>query len=238
MPCRVDDHGHDHRPATPDTPDTTVEVSATVRPPAFPGDASATTVPKDRRVRAAGLLLALLGATGVLGSGFLPWLDRTVSRGRFQVTRTTTGTGVPVQFLWDFTARRHDPSLLAVLVPIVAIAVLGVVIRHGRGVALVAGAAAVCVSGLYAFQENRMIDDVRSRLGGLVNPELRDVLGVAPVVCFAGGAAIVLGSLVTLRRRRTTDASRSAGGPSRACPRTDRRTRSRPTRSRLMRTFR
>jgi hypothetical protein len=144
--------------------------------------------------------LVLLGAAGVLGSGFLHWLDRTVSRGSFQVTRTTTGTGVPVQFLWDSTTRSRDPSVLVVLIPIAAVAVLGVVIRHGRGLALFAGAAAICVSGLYAFQVNRMIDDVRSRLGGLVNPGLRDVLGVAPVVCFAGGAAIVLGSLLTLRR--------------------------------------
>lgn len=152
------------------------------------------------RISGAGHLVTLLGAMGILGSALLHWLDVTVTRGSFQVTRTTTGTGVPVQFLWDTSTRSHDPTLLAVLIPSVAVAVLGVVWRPARLGALVAGLVAMVVGGLYAFQVNRTIDDIRSRLGGLVNPGLRDVLGVAPLVCFAGGALVVLGTLLALLR--------------------------------------
>lgn len=152
------------------------------------------------RVGGAGHLVTLLGAMGIFGSGFLHWLDVTVSRGSFEVTRTTTGTGVPVQFLWDASTRSHDPTVLAVLVPSAAVTVLGVVWRRARLGAVVAGLVAMGVGGLYAFQVNRTIDDIRSRLGGLVNPGLRDVLGMAPLVCFAGGALVVLGSLFALLR--------------------------------------
>jgi hypothetical protein len=153
-----------------------------------------------RRIVGAGPVVVLLGAAGILASGFFHWLDVTVSRGSFQVTRTTTGTGVPVQFLWDTSTRSHDPTVLAVLIPAAALAVLGVVWRRARLAALVAGLVAMAVGGLYAFQINRTIDDIRSRLGGLVNPGLRDVLGVAPLVCFAGGALVALGSLAILLR--------------------------------------
>lgn len=173
--------------------------SAAFDPPR-PGEAPPPVEPTHRWRGGGGPLVVLLGAAGILGSGFLHWLDVTVYRGSFQVTRTTTGTGVPVQFLWDAGTRSHDPTVLVVLIPSAAVGILGVLWRRALLGALVAGLAAMGVGGLYAFQVNRSIDDIRSRLGGLVNPGLRDVLGVAPLVCFAGGGLVVLGSLFALVR--------------------------------------
>ncbi len=180
---------------------------ATTPPPATSGrDTSepSAKAPWRRRIGGVGPALVVLGAAGILGSGFLHWLDVTVSRGSFEVTRTATGTDVPLQFLWDTGTRSHDPTVLVVLIPAAALALLGIAWRRARLAALVGGIAAMVVGGLYAYQINATIDDIRSRLRGLVNPGLRDVLGAAPLVCFAGGALVVLGSLTILARR--TDA--------------------------------
>jgi hypothetical protein len=134
-----------------------------------------------------GETLVAIGAIAVAVSIVLRWAD--LSQGQAIFRRTARG--VPVQVLWDYTTKATDPSLLVVLVPVVVLCLLGIVVRRARSLALVAGTLAVLVGGVYIFQTHQALRAQRASLPGI---SLGDFLGIAPYVCIAGGAIVLLGA--------------------------------------------
>jgi hypothetical protein len=132
------------------------------------------------------------GAIAVIVSIFLTWEDAVTIAGH-QVTQQVKANGVPVQFLWNWTIRSGDPSLLVILIPVVALLVLGVVSLHARWLTLAGGALAVAVGLTYIFQLHQTVRAARALVPG---HGLSDFLGIAPIICVAGGVIALIGGLV------------------------------------------
>jgi hypothetical protein len=93
------------------------------------------------------MLVAVLGAVGIVVSLFLPWRQGDI-----------LPSDIPIQFLWDTTPGSEEPSLLLLLLPILLVLVLGAVVPGG-GPARIGGAFAVLViAGVFAYQVDRAID--------------------------------------------------------------------------------
>jgi hypothetical protein len=142
----------------------------------------------------------ILGAVAVVVSIFLRWFDLNIST-TFHVSLHYTATGVPVQFLWDYTTKSNDPSLLVVLIPSAVLALVGVALIRARWLTFVGGALAIAVAAAYSFQLHQGLNTVRRSLHGAIKIGLSDLLGIAPIICFVGGILIVVGALVPRGRR-------------------------------------
>jgi hypothetical protein len=142
----------------------------------------------------------VLGAIAVVVSIFLNWFDFTVSS-TFHLSLHYTASGVPVQFLWDYTTRSNDPTLLVVLIPSVVLALAGVALIRARWLALVGGVLAIAVAVVYSFQLHQDVNAFRVSLHGATKIGLSDLLGIAPIICVVGGILIVVGALLPVGRR-------------------------------------
>jgi hypothetical protein len=147
-----------------------------------------------------GQAVAILGAIAVVVSAFLHWIDITASNGGVTRTLTLDGKDIAVQFLGDYKTTSTDPSILVALIPIAAFAVLGVLVFRSRPVTIVSGVAALALAVLYSFQTHQAFNNISQlAANGVHNIGFWDVIGIAPWVCAAGGALIVVGGL---RQRR------------------------------------
>jgi hypothetical protein len=153
-----------------------------------------------RPVIGPGQVLVLLGTLAVIVSIFLNWIE--VSIGPFTIS--TTSSGVPVQFLWDYTTHSKDPTLLVVLIPSAVLALAAVAFIQARLLGLLGGGLAVVVSVLYSFQLHQQLPALQSLLRESARPDLFDLIGIGPMICFAGGVVIVLGALLPIGRRPAT----------------------------------
>jgi len=142
----------------------------------------------------AGMILGAIGALGVILSLFFSW-------------RTGSGepSDIPIAFLWDHTTTSQNPSLLIALIPLAIILVVGAVVPGGPGARIFGGLLTLVVVGLFAYQLNRLVDD----LGG----SLSDALDTGFYLAAIGGlVAFVSGFLPSgWMRRRTVETE--VGGP-------------------------
>lgn len=141
-----------------------------------------------------------LGAVAIVVSIFLRWIDFSHSIAGSQLTQRFKASRVPVRFLWDYTATNVNVSLLIVLIPIAALCVAGMLLRHARWLGALGGVLALGVGLLFIYQLHQ-----RLRTAHLPGFGLSDFLGIASIICIIGGAlALVGGGLGLLRSSRAT----------------------------------
>jgi hypothetical protein len=141
-------------------------------------------------------ILVLLGAVAVTASMFLHWYDLSVSLRGVQRNVVANADEVPVAFLFDYKTNSTDPSLLIVLVPIVALALVDVLLLRHRIVTFVAATATLATVGLYAYQLDRATDRISAGLGHVINPGLTDLLGLGVYVGVVGGVLLLVGAVL------------------------------------------
>jgi hypothetical protein len=141
-------------------------------------------------------VLALLGAVAVVASVFFDWVDVSGPGG----TRTDTASGVPVQFLVNYTTKSSDPSLVLILavssVLCLAAALVGNRPREVRLLAGFGGLIALVTAVLYCFQVHQALHAVARQF----HVTVIDFIGIGPMLAAAGGVAALAGALWTLRR--------------------------------------
>jgi hypothetical protein len=150
-------------------------------------------------------VLVVVGAVAVVVSLFLHWLDLNFSFGGASLSRTANANGVPVQFLFDKNETADDPTILIVLIPAAALALLGAA-SHKKALVFIASIASLLVAGLYSYQLDRGLDDLSQAARGLVHFSLGDVIGIGPIVCGIGGLVMVVGAFLD-RSPRPSDGS-------------------------------
>ena len=145
---------------------------------------------------AVGDVILAFGILGIVVSIFLHWLDFSESVSGTQVTQRFTASGVPVQELVNYTTTRKDPTFLVLLIPIAALCLLALLLRV-HWLAIVGGVAAVVIAILYSYQLEAAVHASPNLRGfGLWN-----FMGVGPIVCFAGGALVIVGAALPTGRR-------------------------------------
>jgi hypothetical protein len=132
----------------------------------------------------AGLIVGGLAAIGGIVSLFLPWRE-----GGVHVS------DVPVSFLWDSTSQDTDPSLLIVLIPVVALLAIGAVLPFGAGIRLFAGLALLAIALVFAWQ----VDNTLDRFPGA---DLGDALDTGVYVAGISGVVGIASGLVPSGWRR------------------------------------
>ncbi len=151
--------------------------------------------PKPATLFGAAHVLALLGAVGVVASVFFDWVDLTGPGG----TRTDTASGVPVQFLFNYTTKSSDPSFVLILavsgVLCLAAALVGNRPREVRLLAGFGGLIALVTAVLYSFQVHQALHAV----AGQFHVTVLDFVGIGPMLAAAGGVAALAGALWSLR---------------------------------------
>lgn len=131
-----------------------------------------------------GMVLGLLSALAVGVSLFMSWRDPALHP-----------DDVPLRFLFDSGATGHHPSLLLVLIPLVALAVIGSVLPAGGVLRIVAGLGTLAVVALFVYQT----DDV------ILSGNALDVLDTGTYVAAIGGfLALVSGFVPTGWQTRQT----------------------------------
>ena len=141
--------------------------------------------------------IAALGAIVVIVSMLLNWLDFSQTVQGRHLTQQVTASGVPVKFLWNYTTASNNPSLLIVLIPVVVVCLAGILFVKARWLTLLGGLVAGAVGLMYIFQLHQKIRADRAVLGGF---GLSDFLGIAPIICIVGGAAVLIGGILLLVR--------------------------------------
>ena len=164
-------------------------------PPTPPDDDSPTESPKPATLFGPAHVLALLGAVGVMASVFFDWVNVTGPGG----TRTDTASGVPVQFLFNYTTKSSDPSFVLLLavsaVLCLAAALVGNRPRELRLLAGFGGVIALVTAVLYGFQVHQALHAVQSTF----HLTVIDFVGIGPMLAAAGGVAALAGVLWSFR---------------------------------------
>jgi hypothetical protein len=139
--------------------------------------------------------LALLGTLGIVASMFFDWVDLSGPGG----TRTDTASGVPVQFLFNYTTRATDPSLILVLavsaVLCLAGALVGARMFELRLLVSLGGVLALGTAVLYGFQVHQAL-----HAQAQFHVTVLDFVGIGPMLAAAGGVAALVGVLIPARR--------------------------------------
>jgi hypothetical protein len=140
-----------------------------------------------------GQALATIGSIVVIVSIFLNWVDSTTAVG----TRTATATTVPVQFLFDYQTRAHDPSIVLILVVGAALGLFGTILaRRGpalRLLAAIGGLLAVGTAFGYGFRIHQYLH--ASRLDS--QTDVIHLVGFGPWFAAAGGLAVMVGAVLS-----------------------------------------
>lgn len=133
-----------------------------------------------------GMILGLVGALGIIASLFMSWRDPAVHP-----------DDVPLRFLFDNGTTAHHPSLLLVLIPLVALVVIGALLPAGAVLRIIGGLGTLAVVALFIFQ----VDDL------VIGGSTFDVLDVGLYICAIGGIFALLSGFVPAgwRSRRTVE---------------------------------
>jgi hypothetical protein len=143
-----------------------------------------------------GQLLVGIGAIAVIVSIFLKWKDLSVAGHH----STGKAKDFPIQFLFNYTTRSSNPSLVVILAVSAGLCVLGAVLSSQasafRIVAGLGGLLAIFTAAMFAFQEHQSL-----RAFGLGNVHTTDAVGIAPYVALGGGLVALVGAVVPFPKR-------------------------------------
>jgi hypothetical protein len=157
------------------------------------------------------LILIVLGAVVIIVSLFLHWFDINITAaGKTVVSRAGNGHTVSVQFLFDNHTSDDDPSILIILIPAVALGLLGAAL-HQKVLAFIGSIASLLVAGLFIYQVKQGIDELNDKATGVVHISLGDFMGIAPYVCGIGAIIMLVGAF--LDRRPRADVTGAAALP-------------------------
>jgi hypothetical protein len=139
-------------------------------------------------------LLLGLGAIAITVSIFLNWKDLSLAG------HSSTGKAkdFPIQFLFNYTTRASNPSLVVILAVSAGLCLLGALFS-GRLSALVAGLGAllaIFTAGMFAFQQHQSLHAF-----GLGSVHTTDALGTAPYVALGGGVVALAGATLPIFKR-------------------------------------
>jgi hypothetical protein len=116
---------------------------------------------------------------------FFAWAKNTGPQG----TVTDTPSGVPVQFLVNYTTKASDPSFVLLLSVSAVLCFAGALVgNRPRELRLLAGSGgliALVTAVLYSFQVHQALHHVLSTF----RPTVIDFVGIGPMLAAAGGIA-------------------------------------------------
>jgi SH3-like domain-containing protein len=143
--------------------------------------------------------LPLIGAIALIVATFLSWNRAVTLAATGDFFPSLKGWDWPLGFLWSINNPGNQPriGLIVLILGIVGLAA-AFIPKAGRGLAAIAGALGVVVSGLYIIQLIRFFG--QESAAASARDTLGNALGIAPWIALAGGVLLLIGAMIPERR--------------------------------------
>ena len=136
-----------------------------------------------------GQIIAIVGSVAIAISSWLDWIK---SVGGADAESSHEG---PAKFLIDYNSQPEGLSIGTLLVIVAIVGIVGALVAQARILSLIAGGAAVVIGVLFMYQIKSLVDD----FGDAADVSFGDLVGIGAYIAILGGAAALVGGILSLR---------------------------------------